>query len=131
MASEEFTRVKEAAFSQGETLFQDFTQLYQLPASYVAVGGKISVVVDVPLIPTKEYGKFSLYRHNSLRFFLNERLVRLLGESNLLAVSAHRDEFVEMAASALHSCLHIGTQFLCHYVGVKVTGKLYTRQVSV
>ena len=120
VASEEFTRVKEAAFSQGlETVFQDFTQLYQLPASYVAVGGQISVIVNLPLIPTTEYGKFTLY--NSLLFFLNERLVRLSGESNLVAVSAHRDEFVEVSASALHSCLHIGAQFLCHYVGVKVT----------
>ena len=48
MAREEFLRVKEAAFSQGlETVFQDFTQLYQLPASYVAVGGRISVIVNV------------------------------------------------------------------------------------
>ena len=55
VTSEEFTRVKEAAFSQGlETVFQDFTQLYQRPASYVAVGGRISVVVDVPLIPKTE-----------------------------------------------------------------------------
>ena len=122
VASEEFTKVKEAAFSQGlETVFQDFTQLYQLPASYVAVGGQISVVIVVPLIPTTEYGKFILFRHNSLPFFLNGRLVRLSGESNFLAVLTHRDEFVEVASSALHGCLHIGTQFLCHYVGVKVT----------
>ena len=87
----------------------------------MAVGGEISVIVNVPLIPTTEYGKFTMYRHNSLSFFLNERLVRLSGESNLLAVSAHRDEFVEVSALALHSCLHIGAQFLCHYVGVKVT----------
>ena len=53
VASEEFTKVKEAAFSQGlETVFQDFTQIYENPASYVAVGGQISVIVDVPLIPT-------------------------------------------------------------------------------
>ena len=40
VVSEDFTKVKEAAFSQGlETVFQDFTQLYQLPASYMAVGG--------------------------------------------------------------------------------------------
>ena len=47
--------------------------------------------------------------------------MRLSGESNLLAVSAHRDEFVEVSASALQSCLHTGAQFLWHYVGVKVT----------
>ena len=112
VASEEFTKVKEAAFSQGlETVFQDFTHLYQLPASYVAVGGQISVVVDVQLIPTTEYGKLTLFRHDSLPFFLNGRLVRLSGESNLLAVSAHRDEFVEVASSALHGCLYTGTQF--------------------
>ena len=122
VASEEFTKIKEAAFSQGlEAVFQDFTLLYQLPGSYVAVGGQNSVVVDVPLIPTTEYGKFTLFHHNSLPFFLNDRLVRLSGESNLLAVSAHRDEFFEVASSALHGCLHIGTQFLCHHVGVKVT----------
>ena len=114
VASEEFSKVKEAAFSQGlEKVFQDFTQLYQLPACYVAVGGKISVIVDVPLIPTTEYGKFTLFRHNSLPFFLNGRLVRLSGESILVALSTHRDEFVEVASSALDGCLHIGIQFLC------------------
>ena len=77
------------------------------------------MVIDVPLIPTTEYGKFTLFRHNSLPFFLNGRLVRLSGESNLLAVSTHRDEFVEGVSSALHGCLHTATQFMCHYVGEK------------
>ena len=100
-ASEEFNKVKKAAFSQGlETVFQDFTQLYQLPASYVAVGGQISVVVDIPLIPGN--GKFTLFRPNLLQFFLNGHLVRLSGESNLVAVFTQRDEFVQVASSALH-----------------------------
>ena len=56
VASEEFTKVKEAAFSQRlEAVFQHVTQLYLLPASYVVVRGQISMVIDVPLIPTKVY----------------------------------------------------------------------------
>lgn len=121
MESQEFTKIKEAAFSQGlETVFQDFTQLYQLPASFVEVGGKISVVVDILLIPMAKYRKFTLFHHNSLTFFLDVSLVRLSGESNLLELSARRDEFFEVASLGLHGCLHIGTQFLCHYVGVKI-----------
>ena len=42
-------------------------------------------------------------------------------ESNMVALSSNKDEFVEVSGSDLHGSLHIGSVFLCHYLGVKVT----------
>ena len=39
----------------------------------------------------------------------------------MVAVSANKDKFVEVSGSDLHSCLHIGSVFLCHYLGVKIS----------
>ena len=122
VAKEEFLHLKSAAFSAGfETVFSDFSQIYQLPASYLVKDGRISVVVDVPIVPTDDYKKFSLYKYDSIPFMLEEQLVKVSGDSNLIAVSVHKDEFVEISRDALHGCLHIGSTFLCHFLGVKIT----------
>ena len=63
---------------------------------------------------------FALFKHDSLLFQLDGRLVRVKGDSNMVAVSANKDEFAEGSGSDLHGCLHIGSVFLCHYLGVKI-----------
>ena len=101
-------------------MFQDFSQINQLPASYKAKEGVISMVVDIPMVPIADFGKFALYKHDSLPFLLDGRLVQMKGESNMVAVSSNKNEFVEVSGSDLHGCLHVGSVFLCHYLGVKV-----------
>ncbi len=121
-AHDEFGQLKKEVFAKGyETVFQDYTQIYQLPASYLVVNGVISVVIDVPIVPIEDFGKFSLFRHDPLPFLLGDKLVKVQGESDLLAVSAHKNEFVEVSGSSLHSCLHVGSSFLCHFLGVTIT----------
>ena len=71
-------------------------------------------------MPITDFGKFALYKHDSLPFLLDRRLVKVKGESNMVAVSSNKDEFVEFSMSDLHGCLHIGSVLLCHYLGVKV-----------
>ena len=62
----EIEDLKTTAFSSGfELVFQDFAQIYQFPASYMATEGVINVVVDIPLVPITDYGKFALYKHDS------------------------------------------------------------------
>ena len=87
----------------------------------MAKEGVITVVVDIPMVPITDYGKFALFKHNSLCFQLDGRLVGVKGESNMVAVSTNKDEFVEVSGSDFHSCLHIGSVFLCHYLGVKLS----------
>ena len=122
VARREIEDLKTATFSNRfELVFEDFDQVYQLPASYMAKEGIISVVVDIPMVPITDYGKFALFKHDSLPFQLDGRLVRVKGESNMVAVLANKDEMVEVSRSDLHSCLHIGPVFLCHYLGVKIS----------
>ena len=122
VARREIEDLKAAAFTNGfELVFQDFAQVYQLPASYMAKEGVISVVVDIPMVPITDYGKFALFKHDSLPFLLDGRLVRVKGESNMVAVSSNKDEFVEVSGSDLHGCLHTGSIFLCHYLDVKIS----------
>ena len=47
--------------------------------------------------------------------------MKVKAESNLVAVSSNKDEFVEVLGTDLHGCLHIGSVFLCHYLDVKVS----------
>ena len=47
--------------------------------------------------------------------------MKMQGESNMVAVSVNKDEFVEVSGSDLHGCLHIGSVFLCQYLGVKIS----------
>ena len=68
-------------------MFQDFSQIYQLPASYMAKEGVISVVVDIPMVPITDFGKFALYKHDSLPFLLDGRQVKVKGESNKFTIS--------------------------------------------
>ena len=52
VAQREIKDLKKASFSNGfELVFQDFAQVYQLPASCMAKEGIISVVVDIPMVP--------------------------------------------------------------------------------
>ena len=67
----------------------------------------ISVVVDIPMVPITDYGKFALYKHDSFQFLLDGWLVKVQGESNTVAVSANKDKFVEVSSPDLHSCLHM------------------------
>ena len=121
VAKREIEDLKTMAFlSRFELVSQNFAQIYQLPGSYMDKEGVISVVVDIPIVPITDYGKFALYKYDSLLFLLDGRLVKVQGESNMVAVSANKDEFVEVSGSDLHSCLHIGSVFLCHYLGVKI-----------
>ena len=102
LARREIEDLKTAAFLSGfELVFQDIAQVYQLPASYMAKEGIISVVVDIPMGPITDYGKFALFKHDSLPFLLDGRLVKVWGESNMVAVSANKDKFVEVSSSDL------------------------------
>ena len=122
MAKKEISDLKTAAFNSGfELVFQEFSQIYQLPASYMAKEGFISVTVDIPMVPITDFGKFALYKHNSLPFLLDGLLVKVEAESYMVAVSSNKDKFAEVSGSDLHGCLNIRSVFLCHYLGVKVT----------
>ena len=87
----------------------------------MAKEGVISDVVDIPMVPITDYGKVSLFKHESLPFVLERRLVKVRAESNLVAVSSNKDEFVDVLISDLHGCLHIGSVFLCHYLVEKIS----------
>ena len=95
VARREIKDLKTAAFLTGfELVFQDFAKIYQLLASYMAKEGVISVVVDIPMVPITDYGKFALYKHDSLLFLLDGWLVKVQGDSFMVAVSANKDKFV-------------------------------------
>ena len=52
VAEKEFGDLKAAAFNSGlELIFQEFSLIYQLPASYMAKDGVISVIGDIPMVP--------------------------------------------------------------------------------
>ena len=122
VAKREIEDLKTAAFTSGfELVFQDFAQIYQLSASYMVKERVISVVVDNPMLPITDYGKFALFKHDSLPFLLDGRLVKVKEESNMVAVSSNEDEFMEVSRSDLHSCLPIGSAFLCHDLGLKIS----------
>ena len=56
VAKREISDLKTATFNSGfELVFQDFSQIYQLPASYMAEEGVISVVVDIPMVPKESW----------------------------------------------------------------------------
>ena len=121
VAEKEFGDLKISTFNSGfKPVFQDFSQIYQLPASYMAKEG-VSVVVDIAMVCITDYGKFSLFKHNLLPFVMDGRLVKVKAENNLIAVSSNKDEFVEVLGTDLHECLHIGSVFLCHYLGVNIS----------
>lgn len=50
-------------------MLQDFTQVYQLPASYMVKGGVISVVVDIPMVPTVTLGSLLCLSTTLFRLF--------------------------------------------------------------
>ena len=88
-----------------------------LPASYMAKEG----VISVPTVSIRDFGKLSLFKHDSLPFMLDGRLVKVKGESTLVVVSSKKDKFVEVLVADLHGCLHVGSVFLCHYLVVKIS----------
>ena len=56
VAEKEFGALKIADFNSGfEMVFQDFAQICQLPVSYMAKEGVISVVVELPMVPITDY----------------------------------------------------------------------------
>ena len=78
MAKKKFLGLKQSAFESGlKTVFQDYTQIYQLPESYMAKNGVICVVAHIPMVPITDFGKFALIKHNFLTFILDGRLVKV------------------------------------------------------
>ena len=121
-AQSEFHSFQSAAFDKGyETVFRDFTQIFQLPASFIARKGSLLVIVDTPITPLADLGKFSLDRYHPMPFFYRGHLVKVNSMEHLLAVSKHREQFVPVSGADLHQCIHMGENFLCPFIGVRLT----------
>ena len=76
VAKTEFHFLQSAAFDKGyETVFQDFTQIFQLPASLMACRGSLLAIIDLPITPLA--GKFSLFRYHPMPFLHKGQLVKL------------------------------------------------------
>ena len=104
-----------------KTVFRDFTQIFQLPASFIAQKGSLLVIIDIPITPLADLGKFSLYRYHPMPFLHRGQLMKVTSTEHLLAVSKHREQFVPVSGADLHQCLHVGENFLCPFIGVSQT----------
>ena len=114
----EFRELRSAAFSKGyEVVFPSPSQVFQLPASFLAENGKVHVV-DVSIVPIRHYNDFDLYHYRSMPFLLGTQLVRVRLTDSLLAVNKDKSQFMEIFHSQLKGCLHLGKTVLCRYPGV-------------
>ena len=124
---DQFHALREAAFAQGfGTVFASYTQIFQLPASFLAEKGLVHVVVDVPLVPLQEYQEFDLLSFNSVPFLLGDHLVRVKPSTDLLAVNRDKSRFMEVSHGDIKDCLSIGRSVLCHYKNVVLSGSSQT-----
>ena len=115
----EFRELRSAAFNKGyEVVFPSPSQVFQLPASFLAENGKVHVVVDVPIVPIRHFNDFDLYHYHSVPFLLGNQLVRVRSTDSLLAVNKDKSQFMEIFHSQLKGCLHLGKTVLCRYPGV-------------
>ena len=86
-ARSEFSALQSAAFDKGyETVFRDFTQIFQLPASFISQKGSLLVIIDIPITPLADLGKFSLYRYHPMPFLHCGQLVKVTSTEHILAV---------------------------------------------
>ena len=85
---------------------QDFTQIYQVPASCMRKSSMIRAVVDIPVVPISYFGKFALFMHDSLPFVLNERLLKVKKKI------AHRLQFPQTRTS-LWRCMALICIVVC------------------
>ena len=121
-ARSEFHSLQSAAFDIGyETVFRDFTQIFQLPESFIARKGSLLVIVDIPITPLADLGKFSLYRYHPMPFLRRGQLVKVTSTEHLLAVSKHREQFVPESGADLHQWLHVGENLSCLFIGVRLS----------
>ena len=120
VARSEFHSLQSAASNKGyETVFRDFTQIFQLPASFITHKGSLLVIVDIPITPLADLGKFSLYRYHPMPFVHRGQLVKVTSSEHLLAVSKHCEQFVSVSGADLHQCFHVRENFLCPFIGVR------------
>ena len=114
----EFRELRSAAFNKGyEVVFPSPSQVFQLPASFLAENGKVHVIVDVPIVPIRHYNDFDLYHYHSVPFLLGIQLVRVRLMDSLLAVNKDKSQFMENFNSQLKGCLHLGKTVLGRYPG--------------
>ena len=74
----EFRELRLAAFDKGyEVVFSSPSQVFQLPASFLAENGKVHIIVDVPIVPIRHYKDLDLYYYHSVPFLLGNQLVRV------------------------------------------------------
>ena len=115
----EFHELRSAAFNKGyEVVFPSPSQVFQLPASFLAENGKVHVIVDVPIVPIRHFNDFDLYHYHSVPFLLGNQLVRVRSTGSLLAVNKDKSQFMEIFHSQLKGCLHLGKTVLCRYPSV-------------
>lgn len=120
---EQFHALREAAFGAGfGTVFSSYTQIFQLPASFLAENGVVHVVVDVPLVPLQEFQEYDLLSFNSVPFLLGQHLVQVRPPTDLLAVNQDKSRFMEIPHAKIRDCLTIGRSVLCHYKNVIISG---------
>ena len=98
--------------------FPSPSQVFQLPASFLAENGKVHVIVDIPIVPIRHYNSFDLYHYQCVPFLLGNQLVRVRSTDSQLAVNKDKSQFMEIIPSQLKGCLHLGKTVLCRYPGV-------------
>ena len=114
----EFWELRSAAFHKGyEVVFPSPSQVFQLPASFLAKNAKVHVIVDIPIVPIRHYDS-DLYHYHSVPFLLGNKLVRVRSTDSLLAVNKDKSQFLENFHSQLKGCLHLGKTVPCRYPGL-------------
>lgn len=67
----EFKNLRSAVFDLGyEVVLPSPSQVFQLPATFLAEDGMVYVVVDVPIVLIRQNNNFNLYHYHSVRFLL-------------------------------------------------------------
>ena len=69
------------------------------------------MIVDIPITPLADLGRFSLYRYPPMHFAHRGQLVKKTSTEHILAVLKHREQFVPVTGADLHQCLHAGENF--------------------
>ena len=115
--SEDFAQLVQTAKDLHLTpVIRDHKQVYQLTAYFNARTGKpLEVFVRIPLKPDHDHMMYTLFTHKSLPTLNGDRVVRIRGHKNILAVGPTATRFSELSEADLQACTNLGHTYLCDF----------------
>ena len=115
--SEDFAQLVETAKRLHLTpVVTDHKQVYQLTAYFTArTGQPLEVFVRIPLKPDRDHLMYTLSTHKSLPTLNGDRVVRIQGHKNILAVGPTATRFSELDEADLQACTNLGHTYLCDF----------------